>query len=1316
MPQFPFGTNEPYYSNTGPDSEFGSKLAGGIVGTGLIGGVLAAGFYELEDGSNLFDKYYKVARTVGNLSPYGLFASVRAAEAVTPFTSKKMQLEKGAFTSEVTWDNKFLKHESTKKWVAAVTGKTTKELEDLDFGNAKDTQMTFERTDKYGRGTLKYGNTVLSDNIMLYERDLSTEAFSIRRTVNQFAEALGTVIDENIKMTDTFTAYTGKVGEEWKTATHQFLPAPSVTGNVDTWEDLIRRSSYFRTVAAFEAQRFNQAIRTIGESVPIVGEHLSKFLRSETFGIRNTTAIKQWGRYAQYAGKLGIAGALVGTYDHLQRYSGTNVLSSALLGYAGSTLLTAGLLMNKDARIAASAGKKLELGFINATNRYFLSGIPKTAGLIGAAATILMPGFDKGFVAGISQTIANLDIGATKIGDITGLSYYRRTLDDIFPGITDNSTAIMAGFAAYGLSQLAFYHENRYYKFAQHFEHLNRNRPGGPLLDTTLDYFNPKKLFSNDVLDTAYTALEKVTNNLRVTDDLEDFRKKHSAGLWIRDTIPWESRNKKLAEILDNPKYDFIDKWGALFGGTKQKGLLYESSHASYKGITLGNTAFVAGLLGWKFLTSGFFGSLKSAQEVSDEYSGKKLVEVRKSRWWGAGSNPYEGGKVAYYKPSLNALIQSDAENKSIWGDEVAKYGPIRRWFLKNFTYHLEEKHAADRPYPVSAPAFSDIPFFGRLLGATIGRIIKPQRFYRKEEWYDEENGYLNVPEDKDSNPHIPSGGLGIGTPINPYSLSEAFGKTQYNMREAEGFIGFLKNSIQSTLTGEETYSSGRQLFADSSQMSSTIRDFWELELGGFASLSEIPRRFLPKERIQDRTRYNPIINDMPSWMPEKFKRGDPYTKIPVGYSRLPGAGYAALHPELKNVDPESYPLIYQYDILANTAYFSTEFRIVRGRVKKLYENNKLTEAHKKLFEQREAELDKLKLKRNYFIESEEQTQQHISKRFLRKMYMDTVAKVKDFAAPLEYLTFGGVRPTHKFLPVGDVIDDYERFAIYGSETSFWELGKAFQDYLGPAFQYITKNLTGGLWGGVPESLKRRREIDQYFDRLNYYKYMMASREAEAEGNKKLAARYKAYAHKTVFGVNKEGAILKQYSVLPTAEKERFEGFRRLTSARDREHVLSLLPEDVKPIMQSVWRQQDGYKPTSRDKKIESDEMKMQQVEAYLDKNGRPPNDWAGWNPHIDMNDVKMKYVEEHNYDPMRFNFWPSQEKMADRKPYLDSVDSPPYKMAFHHNFMTRLVRNNSYNGATSYKTQTDGGGVINFLDDRSSDFQREETMWGSED
>jgi hypothetical protein len=72
----------------------------------------------------------------------------------------------------------------------------------------------------------------------------------------------------------------------------------------------------------------------------------------------------------------------------------------------------------------------------------------------------------------------------------------------------------------------------------------------------------------------------------------------------------------------------------------------------------------------------------------------------------------------------------------------------------------------------------------------------------------------------------------------------------------------------------------------------------------------------------------------MPSWLPgddymTNFKVGDPYAGIDDGYARLPGAGYEALHPELKGLSPEDYPDIHKLRILGDVAPYSREYNQV---------------------------------------------------------------------------------------------------------------------------------------------------------------------------------------------------------------------------------------------------------------------------------------------------------------------------------------------------------------------------------------------------
>ena len=99
---------------------------------------------------------------------------------------------------------------------------------------------------------------------------------------------------------------------------------------------------------------------------------------------------------------------------------------------------------------------------------------------------------------------------------------------------------------------------------------------------------------------------------------------------------------------------------------------------------------------------------------------------------------------------------------------------------------------------------------------------------------------------------------------------------------------------------------------------------------------SEPFRRFVQRESFEPQA--NAIPNQAPSWLPgddyyTNFHIGDPYVKVDQGFARLPGAGYEAIHPELKGVNPEDYPDMAKLSILADVAPYSREYNTYRQKV-----------------------------------------------------------------------------------------------------------------------------------------------------------------------------------------------------------------------------------------------------------------------------------------------------------------------------------------------------------------------------------------------
>ena len=114
-----------------------------------------------------------------------------------------------------------------------------------------------------------------------------------------------------------------------------------------------------------------------------------------------------------------------------------------------------------------------------------------------------------------------------------------------------------------------------------------------------------------------------------------------------------------------------------------------------------------------------------------------------------------------------------------------------------------------------------------------------------------------------------------------------------------------------------------RPHIATSQDIASYTRAFWDAQIGGLGGdVMEIGRRIIPTYGRY--TAINPLMNTMPDWLPERFRFGDPYTKVPEGELRLPGRGYEALyqlHPDMYG----SYGALDRYRILSDIAPFSAE-------------------------------------------------------------------------------------------------------------------------------------------------------------------------------------------------------------------------------------------------------------------------------------------------------------------------------------------------------------------------------------------------------
>ena len=150
-----------------------------------------------------------------------------------------------------------------------------------------------------------------------------------------------------------------------------------------------------------------------------------------------------------------------------------------------------------------------------------------------------------------------------------------------------------------------------------------------------------------------------------------------------------------------------------------------------------------------------------------------------------------------------------------------------------------------------------------------------------------------------------------------------------HSLKNLSGIYGFAKDQLFGTDSFTIRYE-------NAGSYSSFSRGFWDAGIGGLGGgMMEIARRFFPSSD-KSRIDYNPLVNNMPEWLPEKFRTGVPWTKVTKGEMRLPGKGYEALnelHPD-EFADENGYGSFDKFKILADVAPNSNEYKLWRNIVK----------------------------------------------------------------------------------------------------------------------------------------------------------------------------------------------------------------------------------------------------------------------------------------------------------------------------------------------------------------------------------------------
>lgn len=721
----------------------------------------------------------------------------------------------------------------------------------------------------------------------------------------------------------------------------------------------------------------------------------------------------------------------------------------------------------------------------------------------------------------------------------------------------------------------------------------------------------------------------------------------------------------------------------------------------------------IGGSLALPFLPGALIG--KSSDQLRSEYSGETEVENRTNAGWLMGGGKFEGENVKNYQASWVARTVLNVKNEVRYGGEEGKRSldPILHPFkyLSN-PYRYEEMHTKDSPYPIWGMEVNYGSFLGKAFQGTVGEVIKPtvindefiaqMREATLQSQIDQEgNKYGSKTALFSTSYSIPAqirpkerslveDGL-MYAPESPISSPAALlqANTAATLGDFTGAKGFAFGLGVKAL-GFDIEDSGLQL-ARSGGATSASQDLKDENLGDLFGLGEFARRLVPHTASTAHDYANPMVNQIsPNWMPHdssryynNFQTGDYWSKVENGEARLAGVGFNLLHKELDGVNPDRYPLVYKYKILADTANASPEHLAMRDQLLELNAKGKLNDEEKDLF-YITLEQEQVKSKKREFQEyktKEEFSKLSLSQKVLNTLWEPVTHRSESVLEPLT-----PIRPGAKFIHARSAIEDYEKTQIQGPDTAIWT--NPYSHFIKPAINRVNGLLPGTQ---MTSEAQERDEVDEYFDKIAYLK-------ARREGNTNAAL--KTVIGSTFGGIYNTETMNKFRAGLTADQRMYVDAFASETDSKKRNKILEMLPSDVSTAYKSIWENLEvaeqakkkgidpeealmkhytektdkfvkaaggtmdkyGTTPRNPDDKFEKErERRLRAADKVAEEyiastTGVPSNDWIGWDPRLTAKDLKLRTLTVGKADIFRHGYWQSDVDRNERIMALDDT------------------------------------------------------------
>lgn len=256
---------------------------------------------------------------------------------------------------------------------------------------------------------------------------------------------------------------------------------------------------------------------------------------------------------------------------------------------------------------------------------------------------------------------------------------------------------------------------------------------------------------------------------------------------------------------------------------------------------------------------------------------------------------------------------------------------------------------------------------------------------------------------------------------------------------------------------------------------------------------------------------------------------------------------------------------------------------------------------------------------------------------------------IKDFLKPAVYKA--GLRG-----PILGAVGAAAIGSLFGSTPEAKTVGTLIGGTVGfiaGGLQKIDEAVTGQRF--IPKQRKEEVAVEEYSDILSYIRATRLQRQADMQGNTEASAYFQKQAQGTMYGMDVNARPDQVAAALPERKREHFKAMLR-APVNERPRILSTAGRLERRAYEAAWGQPVEERPD---------------LVGYFKDKELPDENWEGWQPDADMNNVKIKVAQSLGLDVSQMGYYPQQVQQANQV----NMSYPDIQMHKNHNVEGQLRR-----------------------------------------